>query len=101
MPKLRNRLDPVHVFAPAGGADSLLVERDQVVDVPGELIAPGERLHPDAEAPENAVVDVAVAAADAHTVRSPSGEVRAWSADRWELVEDPKPRKAAARGEEE
>lgn len=85
MPKLKNRLEPVSVFAPAGGADALLVEHGQTVDVPGRLLGPGDDGY----------------VADAHTVRSPSGELRAWATSRWELVEDRKPREAAARGDEE
>lgn len=78
--KLRNTKEPVHVYAPAGAAAALLVEQGQVVDVPGELVREGDDGW----------------AEDAHTIRTPSGELRAWSAERWALVDPPKPARSGA-----
>lgn len=36
MAKFRNKLDPVHLYAPAGEPTSLFVDTGQVVEVPGE-----------------------------------------------------------------
>lgn len=76
MPKLRN-ISGTHLslFAPAGERDSIPVEPDQVVDVPGEL-APDQ--YPDAH-----VIGV-------------GDDARAWPKAIWELVTD-KPAKPAAK----
>ncbi len=37
MARLKNTGDPVHVYAPEGDQRSLLVDTDQIVEVPGEV----------------------------------------------------------------
>jgi hypothetical protein len=69
MPKLRNVSGaPVDLFQPAGGADSIRVEPDAVIDVPGELSA---------EQPPDAYQ---VGAGDA---------ARLWPHALWALVDEP------------
>lgn len=37
MARLKNVGEPVHVYAPPGGAHSLFVDAGQIVEVPGEI----------------------------------------------------------------
>lgn len=80
MVKLKNLGEAVHVYRPAGDANSLLVEHDQVLEAPGEIT---EELD------------------DAYIVGA-GDDVRAYPKAQWELVKPAKkPTKSDAAKDED
>lgn len=81
MPKFRSKAnEPVDLYAPAGAGDSLSVDADQVVEVPGVLAKTLQKK-------ELAATGITEMPEDATLVVMPNGEVRAFPHATWELVE--------------